>query len=222
MLKASDTNSQPREEAVNEASASVYSSDGGAESGRESDSEFSCEDQDAEEEECVSNGAIDDGTLGLTFHSWNIETDPAVDNDEEELGDLTGALLKFLCTEEFVDGRSSSTILVFYSGILGFTSAGLAFERARNYTPKLSALIYCIRICLLEATLPRFTHTWINWEARPRNKGLDKLNKVRERYMCNSCQAPMDVCCLDPTGPVSEVGGATMPRPSSGMRANSP
>ena len=192
LLGAGNTKPQPCRESSNVASASDYSSDEEAESRWESDSEFSCEDQATVEKERSSNDTTDDGTVGLLVHSWNVETDPVAEHDdEEELADLTGSLSKFLCTEEFVDGRSSSTIIVFYSGILGFTSARLGFERARTYTSKLSALIYCIRLCLLEATLPRFAHSSIGWAIRPRIRGLDKLNTVRERYMCNSCQAPM-------------------------------
>ena len=56
---------------------------------------------------------------------------------------------------------------------------------------KLSGLIHCIRLCLLEATLRRFAHQSIGWEARPRAGNLKRLNKVRERFMCHGCQAPM-------------------------------
>ncbi|KAK3680383.1 hypothetical protein LTR37_021276 [Vermiconidia calcicola] len=110
---------------------------------------------------------------------------------EEELADLVGMLSAFLCTKEFADSHSSSTILVYFSGGLGFSAETLTFERPRNYTPKLSALIHCIRLCLLEATLPRFAHPSLHWEARPRTGNLKRLNKVRERYMCLSCQSPM-------------------------------
>ena len=44
---------------------------------------------------------------------------------------------------------------------------------------------------MLEATLPRFTHSFNGWQARPRTGHLSHLNKVRERYMCYGCQAPM-------------------------------
>lgn len=98
---------------MNAGSTSGYSSDKGTELRRESDSELSCEDQDTEEEESISNVAKDDGTLGLTVHSWNIETDLVVtSSDEEELADLIGVLSKYLCTKEFVDSRSNSTIIV--------------------------------------------------------------------------------------------------------------
>lgn len=109
---------------------------------------------------------------------------------EEELADLIGRLSVFFCTEEFTDSRSSSTIIVYFSGILGFSPSGTTFERPRNYTSKLSALIYCIRLCLLETSLPRFAHPSIGWKARASSGNLKRLNRVRERFMCLSCQAP--------------------------------
>ncbi|KAL8911339.1 MAG: hypothetical protein Q9171_003466 [Xanthocarpia ochracea] len=110
---------------------------------------------------------------------------------EEELADLIGRLSVFFCTEEFTDSRSSSTIIVYFSGVLGFSPSGTTFKRPRNYTPKLSALIYCIRLCLLEASLPRFTYPFIGWKARALGGNLKRLNRIRERFMCLSCQAPM-------------------------------
>lgn len=109
----------------------------------------------------------------------------------DELADSVGKLLLFLCTEQFVDNRSSSTFMVYFSGLMSFPSPGTTFDRPGNYTPKLSALIYCSRLCLLEATLPRSGHPSIGWKARPPVGGLKRLNKSRERFMSQGCQAPM-------------------------------
>ena len=48
-----------------------------------------------------------------------------------------------------------------------------------------------MRLCMLEATLSRFAHSFDGWQARPRTGNLSHVNKVRERYMCYGCQAPM-------------------------------
>lgn len=110
---------------------------------------------------------------------------------DDRLADLIGKLSVFFCTEEYTDSRSSSAMLVYFSGVLGFSPCGSTFERPQNYTPKLSALIYCVRLCLLEATLPRFGHPSIGWRARASHGNLKRLNQVRERSMCFGCQAPM-------------------------------
>lgn len=97
----------------------------------------------------------------------------------------------FLTTEEYEDGKPSSTLLVYFSAIMGISTDGSTFARPRRYTPKLSALIYCIRLIVLESTLPRFAHSFIGWEARPRYGQIDLLNRVRAQKMCLGSQAPM-------------------------------
>jgi hypothetical protein len=68
---------------------------------------------------------------------------------EGALEDLMLQLGYFLVTEEHEDGRSSSTLLVYFSGDLRTSNDGLTFERPSNYTTKLSALIYCSRLSKL-------------------------------------------------------------------------
>jgi hypothetical protein len=77
---------------------------------------------------------------------------------EEALEDLMLRFGYFLVIEEYEDGRSSLTLLVYFSGVLGMLIDGLTFERPSNYTLKLSALIYCSRLLIIELTLPRFAH----------------------------------------------------------------
>ena len=67
----------------------------------------------------------------------------------------------------------------------------MTFQRPRAYTSNLSGLVYCIRLVLLEATLPRFPHPYVGWVHRPSIGQLEKLNVIRRRFMCAGCQAPM-------------------------------
>ncbi|KIV98742.1 uncharacterized protein PV09_09494 [Verruconis gallopava] len=110
---------------------------------------------------------------------------------DDKLADAVGKLSAFLCTEEFLDSRASSTFIVSFSGLISFPYPGSTFKRPQNYTPKLSALIYCICLCLLEATIPRYAHPLIGWQARPHTGLLSRFNPVRERFMCLGCQALM-------------------------------
>jgi hypothetical protein len=100
--------------------------------------------------------------------------------------------VEFLSTEEYEDGKPSSTLLIYVSGIFGINHDGSTFERAKNYTSKLSALFYCIRIIILEATLPRFTRDRLGKKARPRFGQIDLLNEVRRRTFCLGSPAPMN------------------------------
>ncbi|KAH8690377.1 hypothetical protein GQ44DRAFT_599121, partial [Phaeosphaeriaceae sp. PMI808] len=105
--------------------------------------------------------------------------------------DLLFRFVKFLSTEEYEDGKPSSTLLIYVSGILGISQDGSTFERAKNYTSKLSAMIYCVRMIILEATLPRFAHDRLGWRVRPRHGQADLLNEVRRRTLCLGSPAPM-------------------------------
>ena len=138
---------------------------------------------------CPSNQTRRDLRESLDFQQALGVVANAPTNDV--LADAAGEFFAFLCTEEFVDSQSSSALLVFFCGTLGFSADGLRFDRPRDYTPKLSAMIYCVRLCLLEVTLPRFAHLSATWGARPRSGHLKRFNPIRERFLCNGCQAAM-------------------------------
>lgn len=104
------------------------------------------------------------------------------------LKDLTLHLLYFLVTEEFEDGRSGSTLLVYFSGILGLSTDRQTFSRPSNYMPKLSALIYYARLVFLESLLPCTAHSYIGWHTRPRLRQLKKLNSARNDKICSGSQ----------------------------------
>ncbi|TQN64268.1 hypothetical protein CSHISOI_11261 [Colletotrichum shisoi] len=75
--------------------------------------------------------------------------------------DLTLRLLYFLMTEEFEDGQSKSTLLVYFGGVLGLTSDRSGFRRPGNYTANLSAFIYCARLVVIKVLLPRTSHDYV-------------------------------------------------------------
>ncbi|CAG1982111.1 unnamed protein product [Fusarium graminearum] len=58
-----------------------------------------------------------------------------------------------LCTETYISGQPGSTLLVYFSGILGFSKDCQHFLLARQYCPQLSGLIYMQRLLLLERAL---------------------------------------------------------------------
>ena len=141
--------------------------------------------------ECLSTRAIKiakDGTGEKIASSCDRNVDDTV---QEKMADIVGHLSYSLCCEEFVDGQSSTTMLVYFCAVLGISNDGSTFDRPRNYTPKLSALIHSARLVCLEAALPRHRHSHVGWDARPRTGQLEKLNHVRERFMCLGSQAPL-------------------------------
>ncbi|KAK4232794.1 hypothetical protein C8A03DRAFT_39574, partial [Achaetomium macrosporum] len=105
--------------------------------------------------------------------------------------DILLRLAGFLVTEPFRGGQASSTLLVYFSGVIGLSADGSTYMRPLQYTPKLSALIYCARLVLLETVLPRFSHDYVRIPARPRRHQVERLNKVRRKAFCIGCQAPV-------------------------------
>ena len=152
------------------------------------------EDQDStESDSSVDGNDSDDNTDG--DHSQSACISPVLNKEAlpvlEQLGDLTGALAAAFCEEEFRDGRAASTLAIYFSGVLSLSPDGHTFQRSTNYTSKLAALIYCTRLVLLEATLPRHGHSYIGWPVRPGKGQLEDLQSVRRRFLRWGCQAPM-------------------------------
>ncbi|KAH8799328.1 hypothetical protein F5884DRAFT_811482 [Xylogone sp. PMI_703] len=98
----------------------------------ESSSEYGCGSEDAfEEEEEKEEDTEDTEIRSADEESLRRESNVAI----EELLELLFQLCITFGTEEFVDGRPSSTLLVYFSGILGFSADTQSFVSARKYTP---------------------------------------------------------------------------------------
>ncbi|KAE9565765.1 hypothetical protein CGMCC3_g18053 [Colletotrichum fructicola] len=136
---------------------------------------------DADGRHTTEDGWATDATASPPpFLDWS----PAGGYFSSALEDLTLRLLYFLMTEEFEDGQSKSTLLVYFGGVLGLTSDGSGFRRPGNYTASLSAFIYCARLVVVEVLLPWTSHDYVSYPARPRSGQLDILNRVRRETMC--------------------------------------
>ncbi|KAL3595875.1 hypothetical protein FPOAC2_10245 [Fusarium poae] len=105
------------------------------------------------------------------------------------------AVLRFFyqaVIEDFEDGLSSSTLLVYFSAVRGLSSEeGHGYLRPARYTPILSRLIYCTRLIFLEAILPRRAHPHAGFAARPRYGQLAALNAIRVDHMCDGTLSPL-------------------------------
>lgn len=110
--------------------------------------------------------------------------------DTDLLAELVFRLSVYFVTEEFTDDQSSSSLLMYFSGVLGVSSDGITFRRARDFTPFLSALIHQQRLLFLEWALPCRSYPYLGRGARPLRGHLTRLNKLRRRYMCLGCLAP--------------------------------
>ncbi|KAH7112034.1 hypothetical protein EDB81DRAFT_628075, partial [Dactylonectria macrodidyma] len=110
----------------------------------------------------------------------------------EELVEILFGLSLALCTEHLIDGQPNSTVLVYFSGVLGFSKTSNRFLPARSYTTFLSGLIYIQRLLFLERALPFRSYPTLGIDHRPRTKQLDRLKKIRERYMVVGSQSAFE------------------------------
>ncbi|KAH6874261.1 recQ helicase-like protein [Thelonectria olida] len=120
------------------------------------------------------------------------------DNDKEEdackdlageMVDLLFALSLALCTEHLTNGLPQSTLLVYFSGILGFSDTANQFLPARVYTSYLSGLIYIQRLLFLEQALPFRAYPSLGIDRRPHIRQLARLKHIREHYMVVGAQS---------------------------------
>ena len=153
----------------------------GDDGGDDSDDEYEDEeDEDGEEDEEggetkdeneIEDGSAEDGFNDQT-NEYGDEDGDCQDFQESEdqythapkvdkLAELIFRLGVFLATEPFTDGQPSSSLLVYFSGVLGCTEDGSTFRRSKEYTPQLSALIYIQRLLLLEFALPYKAYTYL-------------------------------------------------------------
>ncbi|KAH7247485.1 uncharacterized protein BKA55DRAFT_691571 [Fusarium redolens] len=105
--------------------------------------------------------------------------------------ELLFQLCIMLSTESFLNGQPSSTLLIHFSGILGFSADYQRFQLARQYCSKLSAMIYIQRIFFLEQALPLRGYRFIGISQRPEARQFECFDEVRTKYMVLDSQYPL-------------------------------
>ncbi len=97
-----------------------------------------------------------------------------------------------MATEDYDDGCSGSSLLVYFAGLCGLSQPdGAEFVRPAKYMTHASGLIYCVCLIILEGTLPRVAHTSIGIAARPCRGLLPVLQPVRREKMCDGSASPL-------------------------------
>ena len=96
-----------------------------------------------------------------------------------------------LCMEEFTDGQPQSTMLVYLSGILGFSVNSIGFRRPSLFTGTAAALIYLQRLLFLDYTLPYRSSSYRKLEACPSSDSQSRFRQVHLRYMCVESMSPI-------------------------------
>ncbi|KAF4345890.1 telomere-associated helicase [Fusarium beomiforme] len=132
----------------------------------EEESEKDEEEGEGEEEEEGSNKQENNGGFTAWLEDLGEITEEEGDQMEEEAGAARGSpeelvellfgLTLAIATQPVINGQPQTTVLIYFSGILGFSLSpgGGAFLPARSYTSNLSGLVYILRLVLLEYALP--------------------------------------------------------------------
>ncbi|EGU84550.1 hypothetical protein FOXB_04933 [Fusarium oxysporum f. sp. conglutinans Fo5176] len=127
---------------------------------------------------------------GDTYPELCIEADGGLDVAAfDNFLELLYEVCLTLCTETFIAGQPGSTLLVYFSGILGFSKDCQHFLLARQYCPQLSGLIYIQRLLLLERSLPLRPYHTIGIPQRPHTQQLERLNEIRADHMVLGSQS---------------------------------
>ncbi|KAM5528226.1 hypothetical protein FOXYSP1_19495 [Fusarium oxysporum f. sp. phaseoli] len=154
----------------------------------DTDSVFSDDEVGCENSEFADNQAEANGSHHANYPMIRDESNMAM---FIEFLELLYQLCLTISTERFNEGRPSSTLLAFFSGILGFSQDCKHFLLARQFCPYLSGLIYIQRLILMERALPLREYRAIGIPRRPSVNQVDQLNSIRERYMIAGTQHPL-------------------------------
>lgn len=157
------------------------------------------DDGDGDDDESDNVSDVDDNTEltdsgeVLRDHEANAAAGfPAESEARAEATELLFGLIMEFSTEEIMDGRPASTLLVYFSGVLGFSAARAGFLPARSYTSYLAGLIYMQRLLFLEYSLPGRAYPLLGIAQRPRTDQVARFQPVRQKYMVAGSQSPFE------------------------------
>ncbi|KAG4279200.1 hypothetical protein FPRO04_13651 [Fusarium proliferatum] len=157
----------------------------------EGDGDWDSEDDELDHDDSAY-GSDEAEFIGDTYPELCIEADGGLDVAAfDNFLELLYEICLTLCTETFIAGQPGSTLLIYFSGILGFSKDCQHFLLARQYCPQLSGLIYIQRLLLLERSLPLRPYHTIGIPQRPHTQQLERLNEIRADHMVLGSQSPL-------------------------------
>ena len=137
----------------------------------------------------IGNRDTPDVSLSYRDLGDEFSCEAAVESAEEFL-ELLFKLSLSLSMEDFKDGQPGSALLIYFSGILGFSSDCQRFQLAREYCPSLSGLLWVQRLLFLEYALPLHSYPTLGVQQRPQFP-MQRLNEVRQKYMVQGSLSPL-------------------------------
>ncbi|KDN66191.1 hypothetical protein CSUB01_12380, partial [Colletotrichum sublineola] len=141
---------------------------------------------------CDDSGQNECSTSSDTQCLRQLEAEAVEATGAGSLDELLFELIMLFCMQEVQDGDPSQTLLVYFSGILGFTKDFQSFQPPRNYTSHLAALIYIQRLLFLEYAVPQRGYTKMGIPERSRQGSLARLQDVRHRFTVLGAESPFE------------------------------
>ncbi|KAK4073268.1 hypothetical protein Purlil1_13123 [Purpureocillium lilacinum] len=147
-------------------------------------SNYESEPEDGESREEMEGCEYDEGTDDMDSDQESLRDDDGVDDDD---------VCSTASTEmEYHNGKADSTLLTYFTGVCGLSLPnGSEFLGPGKYTTHLSGFIYCVRLILLEAALPCFSHEYVGIKVRPRRGQVEILQRLRQEKMCDGTMSPL-------------------------------
>jgi hypothetical protein len=161
------------------------------EDGDDANSEDNDDDDDEEEEEEEEE---DDASCESEDDSADEESESSLGSNGgmDELRELVFQLSMAFSTAGFTDGQPGTCLLVYFSGILGFSLDAQNFSNARKFNPCLSALVYIQRLLFLEYALPHRAYPHLGIARRSRLRQHQKFETMRLRFMTDGCPSALE------------------------------
>ncbi|PNP52709.1 hypothetical protein FNYG_15809 [Fusarium nygamai] len=110
-----------------------------------------------------------------------------------ELSEALFQLSMMFWTHQDPAGDMSSSVIIYYTAVMGIQRRSMSYHPAHNSTGGLAALMWVGRVLFLEYALPLYSYTTLayHWPSRDQyHSQPERLEAIRQRYLVRGCYTP--------------------------------
>ncbi|KAJ9413224.1 hypothetical protein FOXG_15161 [Fusarium oxysporum f. sp. lycopersici 4287] len=110
-----------------------------------------------------------------------------------ELSEALFQLSMMFWTHQDPAGDMSSSVIIYYTAVMGIQRQSMSYYPAHNSTGGLAALMWVGRALFLEYALPLYSYTTLayHWPSRDQyHSQPERLEAIRQRYLVRGCYTP--------------------------------
>ncbi|KNB04693.1 hypothetical protein FOXG_19373 [Fusarium oxysporum f. sp. lycopersici 4287] len=110
-----------------------------------------------------------------------------------ELSEALFQLSMMFWTHQDPAGDMSSSVIIYYTAVMGIQRRSMSYYPAHNSTGGLAALMWVGRALFLEYALPLYSYTTLayHWSSRDQyHSQPERLEAIRQRYLVRGCYTP--------------------------------